>query len=164
LTTVFLGLGSNLGDRQKSLTDAIALISDLGELTDLSRIYESRSWGYEDPRPYLNMCCTIQTELSAEELHGSTLAIEKSLGREGAKRKKGEPYRSRTIDIDILFYGSDILETDTLSIPHPQLHLRKFVLQPLTDINPNFVHPVIGQTVGRLKELCQDNTELKEFA
>lgn len=163
MTTVYLGLGANLGDRQKSLNDALILLGDVGQIQSKSKIYESEAWGYNDPHSYLNMCCALETDLGAIELHERTLEIERVLGRESEKRKRDEPFRPRTIDIDILFYGDQIIKTKTLSIPHPQIHLRNFVLQPMVDIAPNFKHPIVNRTMRELKESSQDSTELKEL-
>lgn len=163
MKTVYLGLGCNLGNRLESLEKAILKLEKLGEITAKSKIYESPGWGYDDDRAYLNLCCAIKTKLSSAEFHRLTLEIEVALGRETSKRKQGEPFRPRVIDVDILFYGEEVIKTDALTIPHPQLHLRNFVLQPMVDIAPEFKHPSIDLTMMELWSISEDKTELEEL-
>jgi len=162
--TVYLGLGCNLGNRMESLKSAIRKLGQLGEVSTRSKIYESPAWGYEDDRSYLNMCCAVSTELSIEAIHNATLEIEVALGRETSKRKQGEPYRPRMIDIDILFFNEEVIKTDALIIPHPQLHLRNFVLRPLVDIAPDFRHPSLGVSMLELLRKSEDQSELQELS
>lgn len=161
---VYLGLGSNLGNRLELLEMAILRLGELGKVTAKSKVYESQAWGYNDDRAYLNMCCELKTDLNSAEIHLSTLEIEVTLGRESSKRKHGEPFRPRTIDIDILFLGDEVVKTDSLSIPHPQLHLRNFVLQPMVDIAPKFRHPSLHLTMEELLKKSTDTTELEELS
>lgn len=163
MKTIYLGLGCNLGNRLETLEKAILMIEELGEVTAKSKIYESPAWGYDDDKAYLNMCCEIKTKLGSAEVHRLTLEIEVALGRETSKRRQGEPFRPRLIDIDILFYGEELIKTDALTIPHPQLHLRNFVLQPMVDIAPGFRHPLIGATMKELLSKSEDKTELVEL-
>lgn len=164
LRTVYLGLGSNLGNRPELLEKAILKLVKLGQVTAKSKVYESPAWGYRDERAYLNMCCEIKTGLINAEIHRSTLEIEVALGRETSKRTPGEPFRPRTIDIDILFIGDEVVNTDSLSIPHPQLHLRNFVLRPMVDIAPDFRHPSLGLTMTELLDQSKDKTQLVEMS
>ncbi|MCZ4410253.1 2-amino-4-hydroxy-6-hydroxymethyldihydropteridine diphosphokinase [Cryomorphaceae bacterium 1068] len=157
--TVYLGLGCNLGNRLESLEKAILMLGEIGEVVSKSKIYESPAWGYVDERAYLNMCCALQTKVGLEELHQRTLEIEVALGRETSKRKQGEPFRPRMIDIDILFFGDEVIETDSLTIPHSQLHLRNFVLLPMVDIAPEYKHPLLGQSMLELCFESKDNSE-----
>jgi len=163
MNTVYLGLGCNLGNRMESLKSAIVKLGHLGEVFAESKIYESPAWGYEDERSYLNMCCGISTNLSIEAIHKATLDIEVALGRETAKRKEGEPYRPRMIDIDILFFNEELIKTEALIVPHPQLHLRNFVLRPLVDIAPDFQHPSLGVSMLELLRTSLDQSELQEL-
>jgi len=161
-TTAYLGLGCNLGDRLESMRSALSEIRQLGDEFQQSFIYESEAWGYEDPNPYLNAVCSIRTELSPAALHEETLRIERLLGRT-KKRKTGEDYSARKMDIDILFYGEEIIRSEGLKIPHPRLHLRNFVLRPLADLNPNLVHPILGRTIRDLNSSLKESSELKRI-
>jgi len=157
---VFLGLGSNLGERKEILKSAMKLLQKLGDGFVSSSLYESSSWGYQDPELYLNCVCCFETDLSPEKLHQSTLEIEVELGRETTKRKQGEPYRPRLIDIDILFYGSREVQTDSLTIPHPHFHERNFTLKPMAEISPDFEHPKFRKSIVQLLQESTDSGEL----
>lgn len=140
-TTVYFSLGSNLGNRQAYLEAAINGLSQMGEVLALSPIYETEPWGdgTNGQPAYLNQVVALNTAIPALELLDKVLSLEQSLGRQ---RQTDFQYAPRTIDIDMLFYGSSILDTPSLILPHPRLHLREFVLQPLNDIAPQFVHPL----------------------
>lgn len=154
LHTAFLLLGSNIEDRKSYIKKAISLISsNNNKVVTSSDYYFSESWGYDD-EDYLNLALEIQTPLSPTELLSTTQCIEKTVGRT-AKTQKG--YEARIIDIDILFYENKIIETSKLTLPHPRLHLRNFVLFPLAEIAPNFQHPVFEKTIEELKTNCKDN-------
>ena len=158
---VYLGLGCNLGNRRDSIEAAFRELEQLGSDFRSSSIFESEPWGYEDEKLYLNAACAMKTQLSPHELHRETLKIERAMGRETDKRKSGEPYRARRMDVDILFYGDLILSDDGLEIPHPRLHLRKFVLTPLLELNPELNHPVLKKTVRELYRKVEDESELR---
>lgn len=153
--TAFIGIGSNLGDRISNCKKAVSLIEQSGiKIKKLSRWYETEAFGKFGPvdgPPFINGAAEVSTSLSPEELLSALMEIEKSFGRP-FPRQKGEP---RAIDLDILFYGSLILETKRLQIPHPELAKRLFVLIPLCDIAPALVHPVLGRTVRELKIGCR---------
>ncbi len=149
----FLLLGSNQGDRKYLLARAICLISrNCGKIVTQSSYFFSESWGYED-KDYVNQAVKLQTKLSPEQLLKETQAIEKELGR---RTKTTDHYEARPIDIDILFYDNVILDTPTLTIPHPRLHLRNFVLQPMQEIAPKLIHPVLQKSMRELAEKCED--------
>lgn len=158
---VYLGLGCNLGNRRKSMETAFRELEKLGEDFETSSIYESEPWGYVDENLYLNAACFFRTDLSPQQLHEETLKIEKKLGRETGKRKKGEPYRARRMDVDILFYNQYILSEADLEIPHPRLHLRKFVLAPLMELKSELEHPVFKKTIRELYGELSDKSEMR---
>lgn len=149
MALVYLGLGSNLGDKRSYLEQALVRITDrVGDLLALSRFYETSPWGYQSDGIYLNAVVKIETALSPETLLAETQAIETELGRTG-KTIDGI-YTDRVIDIDLLLYDQRILHQPGLIIPHPRMHERVFVLQPLSEIAPEIVHPVLRKTVGEL--------------
>ena len=159
LTMVFLSLGSNLGNRAQYLQHALFLLHrEVGEVVKVSPLYESPAWGFSS-EPFYNICVELYTDLPLEVLLPKLHAIEARLGRvRSAQPSAG--YKARTLDIDILYYGDMVVQTDTLCVPHPQLALRRFVLQPLADIAPDFVDPAKGQTISQLLEACPDITSL----
>jgi 2-amino-4-hydroxy-6-hydroxymethyldihydropteridine diphosphokinase len=143
---VFLLLGSNLGERGRYLELAVIEIERLvGRIEKRSTIHQTPAWGKTDEPDYLNQVLLVKTNLKPLDILHTALAIEKSLGR-----IRKEKWGSRTIDIDILFYGDEIINQPELTVPHPQLHKRKFTLAPMTEIAPDFVHPVLGKSIGEL--------------
>ncbi|MFC1938952.1 2-amino-4-hydroxy-6-hydroxymethyldihydropteridine diphosphokinase [Chloroflexota bacterium] len=144
LVSVYLGLGSNIGDRQGNLERALDLLSQRLKVTRVSSIYDTEPVGNVDQPRFLNLVCQVYTRLAPEALLTLVKGIESKLGRTG---KSGAP---RPIDIDILFYDGQIVETPELTIPHPRLARRAFVLVPLAEIVPGFSHPVSGKTVSEL--------------
>lgn len=156
--TTYLSLGSNIPDRAANLRRAVEQIAvSVGSVTMQSPIYETQSWGYSDGN-YLNQTIAVETALTPQQLLVATAAIETALGRV----RSGNGYEARTIDIDILFYDNEILDTPQLTIPHPKIALRRFVLQPTADIAPDFVHPRMGKTIRQLLEECEDTGEVIE--
>jgi 2-amino-4-hydroxy-6-hydroxymethyldihydropteridine diphosphokinase len=154
---VYLLLGSNLANRQAYLQQAIKHIeTDIAPVTKSSSVYETQSWGKSDAPDYLNQVVQLKTDLSAQVILQKILHIEKVLGR-----MRKEKWGSRTIDIDILFYGSDIITQPGLSIPHPELHKRMFTLAPLSEIIPEFVHPILNKTIFALKSELKDDLIVK---
>ncbi|WP_297703146.1 2-amino-4-hydroxy-6-hydroxymethyldihydropteridine diphosphokinase [uncultured Eudoraea sp.] len=157
--TIYLSLGSNLGNKFFNLQRAVLLLQkELGIILEISGVYKSPSWGFEG-EDFLNACLSIETQKIAKEVLRVILKVERELGR---KRVSGEGYQSRNIDIDLLYYGSEIIETDELIVPHPQMHLRRFVLRPLADIAPQFYHPVFDKDTRNLLQECKDKTNLKQ--
>jgi 2-amino-4-hydroxy-6-hydroxymethyldihydropteridine diphosphokinase len=155
---VLLLLGSNLGDRQSFLARAIAQIeTDIAPVVKSSAIYETQSWGKTDAPDYLNQVVLLKTDLAPREVLEKILAIEIKLGR-----TREEKWGSRTIDIDILFYGGEIVEEDRLHIPHPELHKRRFTLEPLNEIAPDWVHPVFNKKISQLKTELSDGLIVKK--
>ncbi len=154
MSIVFLGLGSNLGDKNLNLNQAIQLIGmEAGEILNISSFYESLSWGFESGNIFLNAVVVISTELTPLDLLNETQRIERKIGRK-EKTKKG--YADRVIDVDILFYDNQLINLPQLTIPHPHVHKRDFVLMPLSEIAPELVHPVLKKT---MKQLCAEITD-----
>jgi 2-amino-4-hydroxy-6-hydroxymethyldihydropteridine diphosphokinase len=149
MALVYLALGTNLGDRAANLRAALDALAARMQVTAESDIYETAPWGVTDQPAFLNMCARAETDLAPLDLLTFIKELETTLGRVPTIR-----YGPRKIDIDILFYDTLILDSPPLSIPHPHLHERAFVLVPLADIAPNFVHPTIGLTVFDLLLDC----------
>ena len=155
MNTAYLLLGSNLGDRKSFLSGAIDLLEKkTGKVLAVSTLYNTKPWPARenDQNDFLNQSVYIETPLSAHELLENILLIEEKIGR--TRTKKWEP---RTIDIDILFFNSDIIRTENLIVPHPFVHERKFALLPLSEIAENFIHPVMKKTVKDLLSHCDQN-------
>lgn len=156
MTNVVLLLGSNLGNRLEILSRAIDLLKELvGEITRISSVYESAAWGNLNQSSFLNQVLELQTELLPEQILQQTQAIEKKLGRQ-----KREHWGPREIDIDLLFYGNLIQTNPALTLPHPQLHLRRFTLLPLVEILPDLQHPVLRKPITEILEICPDKLEV----
>jgi 2-amino-4-hydroxy-6-hydroxymethyldihydropteridine diphosphokinase len=157
---VFLGIGSNLGDRKNNLDNAVGKIDEyIGKVVASSSIYETEPWGFEVEEEFLNMVVKVETRLEPSGMLGRILMIEALLGRIRSEKQ----YSSRVIDIDILLYEGLVLEELTLKIPHPLMHKRRFVLVPLCEIEPEIVHPVMKKTVKTLLELCTDNSNVRKY-
>ena len=155
MATVYLGLGTNIGNRKENLTRAIEALSlALGPCTAQSSFIETAPWRFDSENAFLNCAVAFETELAPLELLDTTESIERELGR--TTKSSGGIYHDRVIDIDILLYGSVVIETPRLTIPHPLMHLRDFVLEPLAEIAPHAIHPTSGKSIDELA------TELKE--
>jgi 2-amino-4-hydroxy-6-hydroxymethyldihydropteridine diphosphokinase len=143
---VYLSLGSNLGHREKYLREAISRLQDLGVIRKVSAFYETQPVEVQGEQPwFLNCALAIETELMPLEFLSRMLAVEQSMGR-----IRTEPKGPRTIDIDILLFGNDVLDTPELTVPHSAMHQRRFVLEPLAEIASAFVHPVLKRTVREM--------------
>ena len=158
---VFLGLGSNLGNKVAFLQQACdEIIQTIGVIIAKSALYETRSWGFDTEDSFLNQVIIVKTSLKPEELLLSIRHIENNLGR---VRHFETGYTSRTIDIDILYYGSSIVFAEDLMIPHPRLEFRNFVLEPLAEIAPDFYHPVLQKSSQELLRDCTDNLDVRLY-
>jgi 2-amino-4-hydroxy-6-hydroxymethyldihydropteridine diphosphokinase len=156
---VFLGLGSNLGNREENLLKAQKLINKkVGKVHSKSSIYETAAWGITEQNAFLNQVLEIETVFSPDAVLHLLLKIEKNMGRI-REIKWGE----RSIDIDILYFNNEIISTENLAIPHPFIQERKFVLLPLCEIAPVFIHPKLKQSNLELLEKCQDSGEIVVF-
>ncbi len=155
--TVYIGVGSNIGDRLafiRSAGDALKINKNI-TLLRTSNIYETQPYGYKDQELFLNGVFELETEISPDKLLSLLLDIEKSLNR-----TRPIHWGPRTIDLDILFYDDFIIQTDSLTIPHKELHKRLFVLVPLNDLAPEFVHPLLKKSCWELEENCRDQESL----
>ncbi len=162
MNTVYILLGSNLGNRQELLQQACAeLESEVGTIIRKSSLYESEPWGFESENIFLNQVLCLQTALSATKILEKTLAVESRMGRE--RHNTTETYESRLIDIDMLFFNSEIINLQNLIVPHPRLHLRRFTLMPLQEIASGFVHPVFGKTMQELLNQCEDESGVSKL-
>lgn len=148
MVKVYIGLGSNLGDKGENLKKAVDLLKEKCKILKSSSLYETEPVGYKEQGWFLNCAIEIKTNLNPQELLEFLLLIEKRLGR--VRAIKNGP---RTIDLDILFYDNKIINENNLIVPHPRLHERAFVLEPLNEICPNFVHPVLKKSINKLYKL-----------
>jgi 2-amino-4-hydroxy-6-hydroxymethyldihydropteridine diphosphokinase len=151
---IFLGIGTNQGDRDENMETAVALINaSVGEILAVSGVYETDPWGFESDSKFLNSVVKVTTRLSPLALLKKLQEIEEKLGRIRSLNR----YSSRTIDIDILLYGSRIIRKKMLTVPHPCMPERRFVLVPLCDIEPEGIHPVLEKTFSDLLKECTDS-------
>jgi len=144
--TVYLSLGSNLGDRAGNLRKAVHRLSELGAVTAVSSLYETEPVEVERMQPwFLNCVVAIETGLMPKQFLSGTLAIEQELGR-----RRSDSKGPRTLDIDIVLFGNAIVDSPGLTIPHPAMHRRRFVLEPLVEIAPDVRHPILKRTAREL--------------
>jgi GTP cyclohydrolase-4 len=155
---VYLGLGANLGDRRYNLIRARGFLAQKGRVRQMSSFYETEPWGYQEQPRFLNAACCLVTSLSPDELLSQIKKIEHALGRVPSFANAPRP-----IDIDILFYGEQIIQTPQLIIPHPRLEERAFVLIPLVEITPDLVHPVSRRTIAELAEKVAGKEKVKRL-
>lgn len=146
-TGIFIGLGTNVGDKLANLRAALSAIREVIKIEKMSSVYKTEPWGYLDQDDFNNMVIEVDTELTPDELLTFLKNTENDLGRKETFR-----YGPRVIDMDILFYNDLILETERLSIPHPRMVERAFVLAPLNEIAPQAIHPILGLSIQQLAE------------
>ncbi len=153
---VYLHTGSNIGEKEANLQKAATFIAEeIGEIKHISSLYETEAWGNTKQPNFLNQAIEVHTNLSPEDLLKQVHAIEQKLGR-----IRGQKWTARTIDIDILFYADQQINSTKLTIPHPHLHNRNFVLIPMMEIAPYFQHPTLEKTIEELYADCEDLLEV----
>ena len=158
MNKTYLLLGSNMGDSKKQLSKAISAIEKkIGSVIRRSGLYQTEAWGKTDQPDFLNQVVIAETNLTAAQTMQAILLIETAMGR--IRTKKNAP---RIIDIDILFFNKAIINEKDLSIPHPAIQLRRFVLVPLNELSPKFVHPVLKKTNHQLLLKCPDKLNVKK--
>ncbi len=159
MNKTYLLLGSNMGNSKRQLSKAIGLIEkQIGKIVRQSGLYATAAWGNTNQPDFLNQVIIVQTKLTAVQTMQSILQIEKEMGR--LRTVKNAP---RIIDIDILFFNKEVIHTEELTVPHPQLQNRRFVLVPLNELSPNFKHPVFKKTIHQLFIHCHDKLNVKKF-
>ena len=148
MAIAYLALGTNIGNKRRNMITAAALLAErVGDVLALSGFYETEPWGFQSENTFLNAALQLETSLSPLELLKATQQIEVEMGR---TQKSNGTYHDRIIDIDILLYDDLILQTPELTLPHPLMQDRRFVMEPLLEIAPNVVHPVFKKTVVSL--------------
>lgn len=156
MNNAYLLIGGNLGDRLANLNNAkIEIELHCGKIISSSAIYETAAWGFTEQPPFFNQALQVETALSATELMQQLLSIELSLGRERLL-----PLGPRSIDLDIIYFNNEIIHNDIVSIPHPRMEQRNFVLIPLNEIAPTFLHPVLHISTRSLLEQCKDESHV----
>lgn len=155
---VYLSLGTNLGNKEENLCTAMTLIEEqVGTITSQSALYASAPWGFDSENKFLNNAISVETSLTPEELLSTTQRIEHTLGR--THKSVDGQYSDRLIDIDILLYDDVVMHTPSLTLPHPLMHRRLFVLEPLSEIAPTMIHPLLQKEIATLcNELKAEGT------
>lgn len=163
MNSVSLLIGGNQGDRRALIDAATALIAErIGPVVAASRVYETLPWGNfgEDRvQPFLNRALVVDTKLDAQAVLDEALAIEAELGRCRSPETERRLYHSRPMDIDIIFFNDEVIESPTLTVPHPRMHLRRFVLEPLNEVVPHYRHPLTGLTVSEMLDRLKQDEE-----
>lgn len=159
MNKTYLLLGSNMGNSRQQLAVAQKNIEkDIGKIIRQSHLYQTAAWGKTDQPDFINQVVIVDTRLSAAEAMNAILIIEKNMGR--IRTLKNAP---RIIDIDILFFNKETIKTKLLTVPHPLLQQRRFVLVPLNELSPRFIHPLLNKTVSQLLKDCPDKLDVKKI-
>lgn len=157
---VYLSLGSNLGNRFENLQQAILRLNKtVGKIVSVSAVYENEAFGFIGG-DFLNICLSLKTTLSPKAVLHELLSIESEMGRQ---RSNDSNYQSRTLDIDLLYYGNEVIISEELTLPHPRLHERRFVLKPLADIAPQFYHPKLNKDSRNMLQECRDKSTMRKI-
>ena len=154
---VYLSLGSNVGDRSAQLRDALARLSVIGYVVAVSSVYETEPVEFTQQAWFLNCAVVLETDTTPQELMTAILSIEEEMGRRRVQ-KKGP----RSIDIDILLFGDTIMDSKELTIPHPAMHQRRFVLEPLAEIAPEVLHPALKKTIRELRDALPEGQVVRK--
>jgi 2-amino-4-hydroxy-6-hydroxymethyldihydropteridine diphosphokinase len=159
MNKAYLLIGGNMGDRLRNLAWAAELLQvNTGEVIQSSGVYETAAWGKTDQPAFLNQALLLQTDLSAEQLLQKIMYTENAMGR-----TRSQKYGPRTIDIDILFYNREIIQLPQLIIPHPEIQNRRFALEPMNEIAPDFIHPVLNKSISQLLAECPDKLDVRRL-
>lgn len=162
MTRSYILFGSNQGDKQALLEQVCTLINNrCGLLVECSSSYITEPWGFEAEEWFLNALLVVETEMVPDDLMDALLCIEAELGRVRVPGQQG--YHSRTVDLDILYYGDRIINTEKVTTPHPRLHLRRFALLPLCELIPDFLHPVFNVSQIELLQKCPDSSTVQQL-
>jgi len=156
LHTIYLSLGSNVGDREHQLREAIRRLATVGTISAVSSFYETEPVEFTEQPWFMNVAAKFESSLSAAALMSEILSIEQGMGRRRVQ-KKGP----RTIDIDILLFGDDVLQSEAVTVPHPAMQARRFVLEPLAEIAPDAVHPVLHKTIRELRDALGNDQQVR---
>jgi 2-amino-4-hydroxy-6-hydroxymethyldihydropteridine diphosphokinase len=160
MNKTYISLGSNRGNRTANLNRAINLLSEwVGNVTKVSSLYETPPWKMADKTDFYNQVLLLETILPETELIDTVILVETMMGRLRTSNK----YEPRIIDIDILFFNEEIINTEELTVPHPLITERKFVLVPMVEIAPEFIHPVFKKTMVQLLDECEDKSEIRKL-
>jgi 2-amino-4-hydroxy-6-hydroxymethyldihydropteridine diphosphokinase len=160
MNQAYILIGGNTGNRVNNLAKACRLLEEgCGRIKARSAVYETQAWGITDQRDFLNQAILLETGLQAAELMDGILEAEESMGR-----KRGERNGPRNIDMDILLFNDEVIDTSRLIVPHPRLHLRRFVLLPLCELAPDLAHPVSGKRMKQLLKECKDRLVVERYA
>lgn len=156
----FILLGSNLGDREAILESAVDMIEErCGSVVLMSSLYESEPWGFETENLFLNQAIGVETSLEPHDLLSELLQIEAELGR--VRQENHQGYESRPIDLDVIYYDDMVIADEELIVPHPSMHKRRFVLEPLCEIAPDFIHPLFRESNRELLARCEDRLRVR---
>jgi 2-amino-4-hydroxy-6-hydroxymethyldihydropteridine diphosphokinase len=157
----FIGIGSNKGDRKKACADALAALERWADCSaiQISSLYESEPWGYTEQGRFINCAVKLETGADALTLFAFLRETEQALGKD-----KEFHWGPRTIDLDLLFFNQEIIDTPELKVPHPLLHQRRFVLEPLSELDPSWLHPVLNQPVAKLLQQLGDTNTIVKLA
>ncbi len=155
---IWIGLGSNLGDRMVNLAAGLEGLSESADILQTSFVYETEPWGRTDQPPFLNAVCSLVTEVDNPLRF---LDILQQIEERAGRRQESGRWGPRILDLDILMWGQAEFRRERLTIPHPEMAGRRFILEPLAELAPDLYHPVAGYTIGELLALCQDETEVR---